>query len=314
MQKIKAKYIIYGVIGVFLLSVTLGSFFSVGPTERALVTTFGKPSKEVLEPGLHFKVPFFQSQLVYDLSPIEYEREFSVGADGALSRDQQTIGVRFTLYWQYDESRLYELATGYSDESKIFQPISTAIKAAIKDEVGKWSVEEIVNNQNTLQTNVRNSFIANEDVKRLPINVTGFAIGNWDWDDNYDAMIKKTMARKQEVEQMKQEVALSEQQAQKQVKEAEAKRQATEQEALAAEAKAKGEAAAIIAKAEGEKAAKIAEADAIAYYNQKVAQNLAIQQQQWRHEEIMLYNEKWDGQLVPTYIPLTAAGGIVNLK
>lgn len=28
----------------------------------------------------------------------------------------------------------------------------------------------------------------------------------------------------------------------------------------------------------------------------------------------MKYYEKWNGELVPVYIPLTAAGGIVNLK
>ena len=31
--------------------------------------------------------------------------------------------------------------------------------------------------------------------------------------------------------------------------------------------------------------AKKAEADGIAYYNAKVAQNMAVQQQQWKHEE-----------------------------
>ena len=38
-------------------------------------------------------------------------------------------------------------------------------------------------------------------------------------------------------------------------------------------------------KAENEAKAKKAEADGIAYYNAKVAQNMAVQQQQWKHEE-----------------------------
>ena len=73
------------------------------------------------------------------------------------------------------------------------------------------------------------------------------------------------------------------------------------------------EAEAQLIKAQNEAQAKKAEADGIAYYNQKVAQNMAVQQAQWKHEETMAYNEKWNGILVPQYVPLTAAGGIVNI-
>ena len=41
---------------------------------------------------------------------------------------------------------------------------------------------------------------------------------------------------------------------------------------------------------------------------------MIIQQQQWKHEEQMAYYDKWNGILVSQYIPLTAAGGIVNLS
>jgi len=66
-------------------------------------------------------------------------------------------------------------------------------------------------------------------------------------------------------------------------------------------------------KAENEAKAKKAEADGISYYNAKVTQNIAVQQQQWKHEEQMAYYEKWNGILVPQYVPLTASGGIVNI-
>ena len=44
-----------------------------------------------------------------------------------------------------------------------------------------------------------------------------------------------------------------------------------------------------------------------------IAQNMSVQQQQWKHEEQMAYYDKWNGNLVPQYVPLTAAGGIINL-
>lgn len=102
--------------------------------------------------------------------------------------------------------------------------------------------------------------------------------------------------------QAEQEANIAAANAQKLVREAEAKKQAMQ---LDAEAQ--------LIKAENEAKAKKAEADGIAYYNAKVAQNMSVQQQQWKHEEQMAYYEKWNGTLVPQYVPLTAPGGIVNI-
>ena len=300
------KLIILGVIAVLVLVIGLNCCATVGPTERGIIVTMGSPSTEILPSGLHIKAPFFQTIKTYDLTPIEYEKSFSVGNDGAVSKDLQTVGMTFTLYWAYDENRLGEVVRNYKTKESIYQPISTAVKAAIKNEIGKYSIEEIIANQNQITENVRKEF--SEDIEYLPIKITDFKIGNYDWDDSYDRMIKETMNRKQQVEQMKQEVALSEQSAQKQVKEAEAKKQAMELEAEAELIKAQKEADAMVAKAKGEAEAKKVAADAVAYENQQISKNLSIMQAQWKHEEQMEYYKKWNGKEVSDqsiYVPNT---------
>ncbi len=314
------RLIVAAVIGVILLCVGLNCCSSVGPTERGIMTTFGKPSQEVLAPGLHFKSPIGQTLVKKDLSPIEYSKTFPVGEGGAVSKDMQTIGVTFTLYWKYDADRIYEIVTNYKDDQRIYQPISTAVKAALKSEIGKYSVEELIQNQTKITEDVRSSFETDKDIARLPIEIQSFKIDNWDWSDDYDAMIKKTMVRKQEVEQMKQEVALSEQAAQKQVKEAEAEKQRIELESEAALVKAQKEAEAEIAKAEGEAQAKKVKAEAEKYEAQQLALAADMKQKTWKHEETMLeletklqHEKSWNGQLQPNYIPITAAGTIVDI-
>lgn len=324
--------IIIAVVAVIILMAGLNCCSSIGPTERGIKTTFGKPSTEVLEPGLQFKSPIGQYIEKRDLSPIEYSKTFSVGNDGAISKDMQTIGVTFTLYWGYDSNRIYEVVTSYKDEQKIYQPISTAVKAALKAEIGKYSVEEIIQKQTQITEDVRSTFESDKDISRLPIVIYSFKIDNWDWSDDYDAMIRKTMTRKQEVEQMKQEVALAEQSAQKQVKEAEAEKQRIELESeaqkkkieLESEAsliKAQREAEAVLAKARADAEAKKVGADAVAYENQKIAQNISVMQAQWKHDETMLslnaelqHEKSWDGRLQPNYIPITAGGTIVDIS
>ena len=92
MNKLAKRLVIAGMIFILALIICANSCMSVGPTERGIVVTMGSPSNEILEPGIHFKAPFFQSIKTYDLTPVEYEKSFSVGNDGAISRDLQTVG------------------------------------------------------------------------------------------------------------------------------------------------------------------------------------------------------------------------------
>jgi regulator of protease activity HflC (stomatin/prohibitin superfamily) len=320
MKKSLIKWIVLGIVLIVAVSLGLNCCSSVGPTEKGVMLTFGKPSDESLDPGLHFKSPIGQEIRTWDLSPIEYSKTFSVGQDGAISKDMQTIGVTFTLYWKYDPDRISEIARNFSNEQKIYQPLSTAAKAALKAEIGKYSVEEIIQNQAKITENVRSTFESDKDISNLPIIIQSLKIDNWDWDDSYEKMIKATMTRKQEVEQMKQEVALSEQAAQKQVKEAEAEKQRIELESEAALIKAQKEAEANIARAEGEAQAKKVKAEADRYEAEQIARAAEMKKAQWKHEENILelqakleHEKSWDGKLPPNYIPIAANGTIVSL-
>ena len=56
------------------------------------------------------------------------------------------------------------------------------------------------------------------------------------------------------------------------------------------------------------------EADALAYYNEKVAQNYQVETR-LKELEIQLERAKrWDGREVPNYVPITAGGTIVDLS
>ena len=54
------------VIALAVLVVGSQSIFTVHQTERALVRQLGKIVGSTYEPGLHFKLPFFQNVLKFD--------------------------------------------------------------------------------------------------------------------------------------------------------------------------------------------------------------------------------------------------------
>jgi len=297
----KKIIILVSVLAVILVLV-FTSFSIVGPTERGIKVTLGVADEEILGPGLKFKAPFFQKVQKYDLTPIQYASAFNSVTDAAITLDKQSILVNFELFWRYDESKLYNVATRYKTRESLYQPISTSLKGIIKDCVGKKSINEITANQSQLTNEVMERLV--NEISYLPILVDKFTITNIDWSAEYDKQIEETAKLSQQVEQAKQQALIVEAEAQKQVKEAQARLEA---EKLNAEAE--------IAKAEGEAKAKKIRADADAYEAQKIAENQAAYSKQWQYEIDLEKAKRWNGKEVPdaAYI-VPGTGAVVPLK
>lgn len=288
------KWVVIGLIGLFVLITCINSCSVVGPTERGVTVTLGQV-KDKLEPGIHFKAPFVSKIKKYDTTPIPYKKSLGINTDAAVTADKQSIGIDYELYWKYKEDSVIEIAQRYSNKDAIYDPISTALKEIIKDEAGRISIAQFINDQSAVSARVAQRL--KERISYIPVEITQFSITNLDWSEDYDKAIKETARIAQEIERAKNEAEVAAQQAQKKVKEAEAEAQAAEFNKKAAISKAEGEA----------ESAKI-EADATAYKNLKVAQNLSVMQAQWKHEEEMARLEKWDGVQVSSqsiYVPNT---------
>ena len=289
-----AKCVVIGLIGLFVVITCINSCSIVEPTERGVIVTLGQV-KDVLEPGIHFKAPYVSKIKKYDTTPIPYKKSLGINTDAAVTADKQSIGIDYELYWKYKEDSVKEIAQRYSNKEAVYDPISTALKEIIKDEAGRISIAQFINDQSAISSKVSERL--KERISYIPVEITQFSITNLDWSDEYESAIRETARIAQEIERAKNEAEVAAQQAQKKVKQAEAEAQAAEFNKKATIAKAEGEA----------EAAKI-EADAIAYKNLKVAQNLSVMQAQWKHEEEMARLEKWDGVQVSSqsiYVPNT---------
>lgn len=293
------KAVIAGVLLIVAIVLCTNSCSIVQQRERGVKYVFGKVEGDVRQPGLILHAPFVTEIKKYSIAPKTFVATFPVGPEGAITKDMQTVGTSVNVKYAYDEARIMDIAMRYGD-SVVESAMKSNIIASVKEVVGQYSIYELVEKQPEVTAKVAQSILAR--MQDYPITISQTTITNWDWSDDFDKQIKETANRAQEVKKAEQDLKLAEQTAQKQVKEAEAKKQAMQFEAEA-----------LLIKAQNEAEAKKAEADGIAYYNEKVAQNMTVQQQQWKHEEQMKYYETWNGILVPQYVPLTAAGGIVNL-
>ena len=300
MNKGIKRLIVTGVVLVAIVVVCVNSCTVVSPNERGVKVTLGQVEGDVIQPGMKFHAPFITRSRKFRLEPKTYEVSFSCGSDGAITKDMQTVGSTVAVRYIYDEKRIMDIVTRYQNDQVIQGAMRDNVKASLKETVGQYSIYDLVEKQNEVTSKVAQAMLSR--MADYPIDISQTTITNWDWSDDFDKQIKETANRAQEVKKAEQDLKLAEQNAQKQVKEAEAKKAAIEQEAEAA-----------LIKAQKEAEAKKVEADALAYYNSKVAQNYQVEIKLKELEIELEKAKKWDGRQVPEYVPLTAAGGIVNL-
>ncbi len=299
MKKEVKKLIAYGLALILVLLIGSNTFTVIEPSERGVLITLGEVTGGILEPGMHFHTPFISRIQKYSIVPKGLNVTFSVGADGAITKDMQTVGSQVSVFFRYSEGRILEAITKYSD-SILESAITRSLISCVKESVGKYSIYDLVESQDKINADVTSSM--NDRLKDYPIEITQLTISNWDWSDDFDKQIKETMNRTQQVRQAEQDLKLAETNSQKQIAEAEAQKKAAEQKAEAD-----------LIKAQKAAEAKKVEADALAYYNGKVAQNYNVEIKLKELEIELERAKKWDGKQVPTYVPITAAGTIVDL-
>lgn len=291
----KLKLITLGVLLSGLVIAGLDSYSVIDPNERGIDVRLGQMQDEIIQPGLHWRTPFITETRKFRLEPKTYEVSFSVGADGAITKDMQTVGATVAVRYVYDETRIKDIVTLYAKDSVIENAMKDNVKASLKETTGKYSIYDLVAHQNEITTEVANAMLTR--MSNYPIAINQTTITNWDWSDDFDRQIKETANRTQQVKQAEQEANIAAAQAQKLVKEAEAKKQAAELDAQAE-----------IARANGLAESKKIKADAQAYENQKIAQNLDVMKAQWDYEISKIRASKFNGVEVSNqsvYVPNT---------
>ena len=289
------KLIIAGIVFSIALAVGLDCYTVIDPNERGIDVKLGEIQGEVIQPGIHFRVPFITSTKKFALKPKVYEVTFSVGNDGAITKDMQTVGATVAVRYVYDESRIKDIVTQYANDSVIEGAMRDNVKASLKETTGKYSIYDLVAHQNEITTEVANAMLTR--MSNYPIAINQTTITNWDWSEDFDRQIKETANRTQQVKQAEQEANIAAAQAQKLVKQAEAQKQAAELDAQAE-----------IARANGLAESKKIKADAQAYENQKIAQNLDVMKAQWDYEVSKIRASKFNGVEVSSqsvYVPNT---------
>ncbi|MCR5762108.1 MAG: prohibitin family protein [Treponema sp.] len=301
-RNVSKSFVTTGIIILLIVIILANSFSVISPNERGVVVELGQIKEGVVQPGVKAHIPFISRVRKFRLEPKTYEVTFTVGGDGAITRDMQTVGATVAVRYIYDENRIMDIVTRYYNDTIIQSAMKDNVKASLKETTGKYSIYELVEQQNKITAEVADAMLTR--MADYPIAISQTTITNWDWSEDFDRQIKETANRTQQVKQAEQEANIAAAQAQKLVKEAEAKKQAAELDAQAA-----------VAKAQGEADAERIKADAQAYTNRKISENYSVMKAQWDYEIELERAKRWNGKEVPeaAYV-VPGTGAVVPLK
>ena len=255
--------IILIVVALLLTSVGAGLVF-IEPNERGVVITVGQGGilPNALEPGLHWIIPFVQRVQIYSIARETYTMSSSAaegqvtGDDSieARTKDGQQVYIDASVIYQVDPAHVVDLHIIWQNryQDNVVRPV---VRAAIRDAVSQFGVEEIVSTkraelETTISSSIENGMATNNLI------MTDFLLRNIRFSDEYAAAVEQKQIAEQQAQQAKFVV--------------ESKKQEAEQ----ARQVAQGQADAAVIAAKGAADAQVIQAQAQAKANELIGQSL----------------------------------------
>lgn len=266
--------VIGGFIAILLLSVALGSFYTIGEGERGVQLRNGKVVG-LAEPGLGFKIPFIES-----VSKISVQT-FTVKYDKlqAYSRDQQPAGIRASVTFHVPASEVLNVYTNFGDIDRMVERlINRQVPNQVENIFGKYTAISAVQERAKFVTDVSNGI---KNSIAGPVVIDSVQLENIDFSDAYEKSVEARMKAEVEVQTQKQNL--------------DKEKVSAEIAVTQAQAAADSQLARAKAEAEGIRIKGTAEADAIKERAAALASNQNLVE--------LTKAERWDGKLPTTVIP-----------
>lgn len=185
----KARILKWIVIIVLLLVVVpmVAPFAVVPAGSRGVITTFGKVDPEVLDEGLHFRIPIAQTVHLVDVRIQKTE-----GQGEAASKDMQSVHTAVALNYHINPK---EAANVFRDIGQLVSEriILPAVHEAVKAATAQYTAEELVSKRPEVRERIK-GFLVERMVKH-GIVVDEFSIVNFQFSRSFNEAIEaKTTA------------------------------------------------------------------------------------------------------------------------
>ena len=183
------RYILWGVLILLAILIFFSSFYTIRSTERGVLSTFGKMSDEVIDDGLHMKIPFIQT-----IKRVNVQQKKHDGKEDSYTKDVQTSEVEYTINYDLVRENVSKLMKNVGEDyhNRIVVPF---IRSAMKEAFGNFAATEIVENRDAVRREIENTLRRTLDSNYFH-NIQ-FQLVDIDFDDDFETAIKEKQVAEQ---------------------------------------------------------------------------------------------------------------------
>lgn len=218
MDKKKIIKIVIAVVCVLIVGAVLATSFTVVKAgHTGVVLTFGAVEDNVLEEGLHFKIPFIQSVVQMN------NRTQKIETDGtASSKDLQIISYVVAVNFHVNDASSASLYqnVGVDYGTVIIVP---AIQESIKAVTAQFTAEELITKRQVVGDQIKEAL--SDKIGQYGIVVEIFNIVNFDFSEEFNAAVEAKQTAQQNALKAEQDLARIEVEAKQKITQAEAEAQ-----------------------------------------------------------------------------------------
>jgi len=187
--------LVVGLAGLVVLFILVSStLFTVGQTQQALITQFGRPVRVIEHPGLHSKIPFVQTVIEFD------RRLLYLGtpSEEVILGDQRRLIVdSFTMFRITDPLRYYQ-AVG-AGEQGIQIRLNSIVSSAIRRQLGTRELPDVLSaDRDRIMASIRDQ--VNGEMKGFGVIVLDVRIRRADLPrENTEAVLSRMQSERQRI-------------------------------------------------------------------------------------------------------------------
>ncbi|MGN1281879.1 MAG: protease modulator HflC [Succinivibrio sp.] len=144
------------ILAAVLAFIGFNSLYVVSEGTKGIVTRFGKVIRSaegdlnIVNPGLHFKVPFIDRVKVLDVRI----QTISSSADRFVTSEKKDVIIDSYVKWQILDPATYYLTTAGGNKMQAEELLRRRINNSLRSQIGRLTIHEIVSGQNTAQDDV----------------------------------------------------------------------------------------------------------------------------------------------------------------
>lgn len=175
----------------FIFLLIINPFVQIGPGERGVVMNWGQVQNEILNEGLHIRIPFMQSVQI-----VSTKVQKSDVKTGAASKDLQEVALELVVNWKINTAKVNKVYQTIGDEKAVLDNIVTpAVSEMAKAATSKKTAEEIITRRQELKSDIDKLLVdrlANYGIILSDVSIV---------DINFSAEFNKAIEAKQVAEQ-----------------------------------------------------------------------------------------------------------------